>query len=159
MIFSKPLARLLPWRFNMANSTPTFLENLECWQHAKKLAVDMYQISMDGSLNNDCALRDQLRKSALSIATQIANGRERRNTSEFIQFLRAAKASAAELRTQLIISREIGYLSEGEYLDFEDKINRISAMIGGLIRAIRKRQENQQGEQRENGQATPLSIK
>jgi four helix bundle protein len=143
----------------MANSTPTFLENLECWQHAKKLAVDMYQISTNGNLNHDCALRDQLRKSAIAIATQIANGRERRNSSEFIQFLRAAKASAAELRTQLIISREIGYLSEGDYLDLEDKVNRISAMIGGLIRAIRKRSENRPEEQRENGQAMPLSIK
>lgn len=143
----------------MAKSTSTLLDNLECWQQAKKLAVDMYQISTNGNLDSDCTLRDQLRKSAVSIASQIANGRERRDTSEFIQFLRAAKASAAELRTQLIISREIGYLSEGDYLDLEDKINRITAMIGGLIRAIRKRSENRAEGQRENGQDLPLSIK
>ncbi len=143
----------------MAKSTSTFLENLECWQQAKKLAIDVYQLSTNGNLNHDMILRDQLRKSAISIASQIANGRERRDTSEFIQFLRAAKASAAELRTQLIISREIGYLSEGDYLDLEDKINRITAMIGGLIRAIRKRFANCPEEQRENGQDMTLSIK
>jgi len=142
----------------MAKSTSTFLDNLECWQQAKKLAIDVYQISTNGNLNNDCTLRDQLRKSAISIASQIANGRERRDASEFIQFLRVAKASAAELRTQLIISREIGYLSEGDYLDLEDKINRVTAMIGGLIRAIRKRSANHSEEQRENGQDMTLSI-
>ncbi len=125
------------------NPPYSYLENLECWQQAKKLAVDMYQFSTDGSLNHDFALRDQLRKSAVAIASQIACGKERGSASEFIQFLGGAKASAAELRTQLVISREIGYLSEGDFLDFEDKINRICAMIGGLIRAIRKRKESQ----------------
>ncbi len=121
----------------------SYLENLECWQQAKQLAVDMYQFSTDGNLNHDYALRDQLRKSAVAIATQIASGKERSSASEFIEFLGAAKSSAAELRTQLVISREIGYMSEGDFLDFEDKINRICAMLGGLIRAIRKRMESQ----------------
>jgi four helix bundle protein len=121
----------------------SYLENLECWQQAKKLAVDMHQFSTDGSLNHDFALRDQLRKSAIAIASQIACGKERGSATEFIAFLDGAKASAAELRTQLVISREIGYLSEGDFLDFEDKINRISAMLGGLIRAIQKRRETQ----------------
>ena len=121
----------------------SYLENLECWQQAKNLAVDMYQFSTDENFNNDAALRDKLRDSAVAIASQIACGKERGSASEFIQFLRDAKASAAALRTQLVISREIGYLSEGDFLDFEDKINRICAMIGGLIRAIRKRKESQ----------------
>ena len=121
----------------------SYLENLECWQQAKALAVDMYHFSTDGNLNHDNAWRDQLRKSAIAIASQIACGKERGSAAEFIQFLRAAKASAAELRTQLVISREIGYVSEGDFLDFEDKINRISAMLGGLIRAIQKRQDSQ----------------
>ena len=119
------------------------LENLECWQQAKKLAVDMFQFSTDGNFNNDFALRDQLRKTAMAIASQIACGKERGSASEFIKFLGEAKASATELRTQLVISKELGYLSEGDFLDFEDKINRIAAMIGGLIRAIRKRREDQ----------------
>jgi four helix bundle protein len=120
-------------------STSSYLENLECWQQARKLAVDMYHISTDGNFKRDEILRDQLRKSAISIASHIACGREQGSATAFIQFLGAAKGSAAELRTQLAISRDVGYLSEGDYLDFEDKINRISAMIGGLIRALKKR--------------------
>ncbi len=132
-----------------SDKTPySYLENLECWQQAKKLAVDMYQFSADGNFSQDFALRDQLRKSAMAIASQIACGKERGSGSEFIKFLKEAKASAAELRTQLVISRELGYLPEGDYIDFEDKINRIAAMIGGLIRAIRKRQEGQREEKR-----------
>jgi four helix bundle protein len=121
----------------------SYLENLECWQQAKKLAVDMYQFSTDGNLSHDPALRDLLRKSAIAIPSQIACGKEKGSATEFIKFLGAAKASASELRTQLAISREIGYLTEGDYLDFEDKINRISAMLGGLIRAIRNRRKSQ----------------
>jgi four helix bundle protein len=127
-----------------SDKTPySYLENLECWQQAKKLAVDMYQFSMDGHFNQDSSLRDQLRKSTMAIASHIACGKERGSASEFIKYLRRAKTSAAELRTQLVISRELGYLAEGDFIDFEDKINRIAAMIGGLIRAIQKRQEKQ----------------
>ena len=102
----------------------------------------MYHMSTNGNLHQDDILRDQLRKSAISIASHIACGREQGSASAFIQFLGSAKGSAAELRTQLAISRDVGYLSEGDYLDFEDKINRISAMIGGLIRALKKRLQN-----------------
>jgi four helix bundle protein len=147
MIIPAGQQRLYPWRSKMSQSPDkqpySYLENLECWQQAKKLAVDMYQFSTDGNLNHDFVLRDQLRKSAIAVASQIACGKEQGSATEFIKFLGNAKASAAELRTQLVISREIGYLSEGDFLDFEDKINRISAMLGGLIRAIRKRRESQ----------------
>jgi four helix bundle protein len=128
-----------------SDKTPfSYLENLECWQQAKQLAVDMYQFSMDEHFNHDSGMRDELRKSTVAIASQIACGKERGSAREFIKYLRNAKASAAELRTQLVISRELGYLSEGDFLDFEDKIQRIAAMVGGLIRAIQKRQESQQ---------------
>jgi len=107
-------------------------ENLECWRQAKDLAVDIYRLQDDGLLND-------LRQSAISVASLIAGGRERGGASEFIRYLSKAKSTAALLRTQLIISRDIGYLAEGDYLDFEDKINRITAMVGGLIKAIRNK--------------------
>jgi four helix bundle protein len=131
------------------DKTPySYLENLECWQQAKQLAVDMYQFCMDGHFNQDSGMRDELRKSTMAIASQIACGKERGSAREFIKYLRNAKASSAELRTQLVIARELGYLSEGDFLEFEDKINRIAAMVGGLIRAIQKRQESQQEKSR-----------
>ena len=114
-------------------------EDLKCWHRAKDLAVDTYRLSMNGNLNQDFGLRDQLRKSAISVMSNIAEGKERGDPSEFVRFLNVAKASAAELRTQFIIAREVGYLAEGDFLDFEDKIIRISAMLGALIKSIRQR--------------------
>jgi four helix bundle protein len=114
-------------------------ENLECWKQAKDLAVEVHKLSNNGNLNHDYGLRSQLRKSALSVASSIAGGRERGDSKAFIEFLYEAKVHAAALRTQLIISKDIGYLGEGDYLDFEDRINHIKAMIGGLIKAIKNR--------------------
>ena len=114
-------------------------ENLECWKQAKDLAVDMYRLQDDGNFSDDYGLLSDLRQSAISVASLIAGGRERGGASEFIRYLSKAKSTAALLRTQLIISRDIGYLAEGDYLDFDDKINRITAMVGGLIKAIRNK--------------------
>jgi four helix bundle protein len=114
-------------------------ENLECWRQAKDLAVDIYRLQDDGNFSDDYGLLSDLRQSAMSVASLIAGGRERGGASEFIRYLSKAKSTAALLRTQLIISREIGYLAEADYLDFEDKLNRITAMVGGLIKAIRNK--------------------
>jgi four helix bundle protein len=114
-------------------------ENLECWKQAKDLAVEVHKLSNNGNLNHDYGLQSQLRNSALSVASSIAGGRARGDSGAFVDYLNEAKVYAAALRTQLIISKDIGYLGEGDFLDFEDRINRISAMIGGLIKAIKNR--------------------
>jgi len=113
--------------------------NLGCWQQAKELAVEIYRVSTDGNLKDDIAMRNQLRESAISVVSNIAEGKERGADSEFIKFLEMAKTSAAGLRTRLIISRDLGYLAEGDFLDLEDRLIRILAMIGGLIRSIKRK--------------------
>ena len=113
-------------------------EKLDCWQQARNLAVDVYHVSMNGNLSRDFVLRDQLRKSALAIALNIADGKERGSPAELIRFLRLARASTAKLRTQLLISREVGHLAEGDFLDLEDKAIRISSTIAVLIKAAEK---------------------
>ncbi|MEE8377473.1 MAG: four helix bundle protein [Candidatus Aminicenantaceae bacterium] len=112
-------------------------ENLDCWQKARNLAVDIYQASMNGNLSKDFVLRDYLRRSAVSIATNIADGKERDTPAELIRFLRLAKASTAKLRTQLVISREIGHLAEGDFLDLEDKAISISSSIANLLKRMK----------------------
>lgn len=117
-------------------------ENLECWRQAKDLAVDIYRLQEDGNFSDDYGLLSDLRQSAMSVASLIAGGRERGGASEFVRYLNKAKSTAALLRTQLVVSRDIGYLAEGDYLDLEDKINRITAMVGGLIKAIRNKRKD-----------------
>jgi len=62
-------------------------QDLECWQQATSLATEVYRISADGEIGRDFGFRDQLRRSAVSIASNIAEGKERETASEFIRFL------------------------------------------------------------------------
>ena len=115
-------------------------QNLGCWQRARKLAVDIYKITMKGKLDVDFCFRDQLRRSAVSIASNIAEGKERGTAPEFVRFLCIAKASAAELITLLSIAKDIGYINKKDFQDLERRIMEISYMIGGLIKSIKQRQ-------------------
>ena len=79
-------------------------EELKVWQKAKDLAVLIYKITSDGKLSKDFGLRDQIRRSAVSIASNIAEGDERETDKESVRFFYIAKGSLAELRTQLMIA-------------------------------------------------------
>ena len=115
----------------------TRFEDLECWQRAKSLAVTLYQISKDGEFGRDFGLRDQIRRAAVSVASNIAEGKERETVSEFIRYLYVAKGSAGEVMTQLIIAEEIGYLDREKSLELRQSVHQLSAMIGALIRTLK----------------------
>ncbi len=132
-------------------------ENLECWKQAKDLAIEMYRLSENGNFQEDPAMLTELKKSATSVASLIAGGREKGGTTNFVHNLSKAKSTAAELKSQLIIFREIGYLAEGDYLEFDDRINRISAMLAGLIRAIRNRTKGD-GKKKQEEQKAKSSL-
>jgi four helix bundle protein len=116
----------------------TSFEDLECWKEGVALSVQVYRVSNQGELAKDFGLRDQIRKSAVSIPSNIAEGKERETVKEFIRFLYIAKGSAGELRTQLIIAYQIGYLSDQEKLELIEKTVRIGGMIGNLIKFLKK---------------------
>jgi four helix bundle protein len=116
----------------------TRFEDLDCWQEATSLAINIYRITSEGDIATDFGLRDQIRRSAVSIASNIAEGKERETPSEFIRFLYIAKGSAGELRTQLYIAREIGYLPEKQFQALNERADKISGMLGNLIKAIRR---------------------
>ena len=109
--------------------------DLLVWQRSKELAVHIYKISNQGGLNKDYGLRDQIRRSAVSISSNIAEGDERDTNKESIRFLYIAKGSLAELRTQLEIAYEIGYIEERVYSELENVCDEIGRRIGKLIKA------------------------
>jgi four helix bundle protein len=128
-------------------------EELECWQKAKPLAVTLYQISKDGEFGRDFGLRDQIRRAAVSIASNIAEGKERETISEFIRYLYVAKGSAGEVMTQVIIAEEVGYLDREKSLEIRQSVQQLSAMIGALIKTLksgrlREREEREWRERR-----------
>ena len=114
-------------------------EELECWQKAKALAVTLYQISKDGELSRDFSLRDQIRRAAVSIASNIAEGKERETVAEFIRYLYMAKGSAGEVMTQVIIAEEVGYLDREKSVELRQSVLQLSAMIGALIKTLKGR--------------------
>ena len=112
-------------------------QDLIVWQRAKDLAVKTYKISMTGGLGRDFGLRDQIRRSAVSIASNLAEGDERETDKESIRFFYIAKGSLAELRTQIQIAYEIGYLERDSYETIEAGCIEIGRMVGRLIK-VRK---------------------
>ena len=111
-------------------------EGLEVWQRASRLAVQVYQALADC---RDYGLKDQMTRSAVSIASNIAEGSERNSPADFIRFLHIAKGSAAELRTQIYIACRIKILSEKHQKSFSSELKEIASMLQGLINTIRKR--------------------
>jgi four helix bundle protein len=114
-------------------------EDLECWQRAKSLAVELYAISNNGKFGKDFGFRDQIRRAAVSIASNFAEGEERETIAEFIRYLYIAKGSAGELKTQLLIAQDIGYLDQMSSKELKLKIEKVSAMIGALIKALKRK--------------------
>lgn len=112
-------------------------KDLILWQKAKDLAVRIYKISMTGVLGQDFGLRDQIRRSAISTASNLAEGDERGTDKESIRFFYIAKGSLAELRTQIQIAYEIGYFERELYETIEAECNELGRMVGKLIK-VRK---------------------
>ena len=111
---------------------------LRVWQRAKELAVPIYGLSSSGPLSRDFGLRDQIRRAAVSIPSNIAEGDERDTNKDSVRFLSIAKGSLAELRTQLEIARDIGALDPGKFSQLEVTCAEIGRMLGSLIKARSK---------------------
>jgi four helix bundle protein len=104
------------------------------WQKSKDLAILIYKITNTGPISKDYSLRDQIRRAAVSIASNIAEGDERDSDKESVRFFFIAKGSLAELRTQTEICFNIDYLSEEVYQKVEQQCEELAKMIGRLIK-------------------------
>jgi four helix bundle protein len=109
------------------------IEDLLGWQRARELARGIYRVSSNGAFARDYALRDQIRRATISILSNVAEGFERGGDSEFVQFLAVAKASAGEVRAQLYVALDQGYLSETQFQELLQKTTEVSKLIAGLI--------------------------
>lgn len=94
---------------NVIEEMATFksFEEIKAWQKARKLNVDIYQQTSSGNFSKDYGLRDQIRRASISISSNIAEGFERDTLKDFIRFLYMAKASAAEVRSQLYLAYDL----------------------------------------------------
>ena len=104
-------------------------EDLEVWKEAMRLAERVY---VELRHCRDFGLRDQMQRAAVSIPSNIAEGYERQSNKEFIQFLHVAKGSCGELRTQLILARNLQAVSESAAIEQIEATRKISAMLTRL---------------------------
>jgi four helix bundle protein len=95
--------------------TITRFEDIRAWQSARELTRRIYLVSNAGAFARDAGLRDQMRRAAVSIMSNIAEGFESDTRPQFIRYLGLAKASAGELRAQLYVASDVGYLVKDEF--------------------------------------------
>lgn len=107
-------------------------ESLEVWKRAARLSADIYRTLSE---LRDWGFRDQITRAGLSVPSNIAEGYERESNKEFINFLSYVKGSAGELRTQISIGMEIGYLNKETGQKWLVECKEISKMLAALIKA------------------------
>jgi four helix bundle protein len=113
----------------------TGFKQLKVWVEAQKLAVTIYRLTTAGPLSKDYSLRDQIRRAAVSVPSNIAEGDERDTDKDSVRFFYMAKGSLAELRTQLEIASAVGLLAPSDFASLEADCIAIGKMLGALIKA------------------------
>jgi four helix bundle protein len=113
-------------------------EELEVWKRGCQLAVAVYEALRD---TREFALRDQMQRAAVSVPSNIAEGAER-GGKDFQRFLRMARGSAAELRTQLYIAKKLGILQDEHFAHLLCELREISKMLTGLARSVARATEH-----------------
>jgi len=114
-------------------------EKLKVWQLAKELAVDVYKsVNSNQEFKRDFRFASQITSASVSIPSNIAEGDEQNTIKQSINYFYIAKGSAAELITQLIIAREIGYMSSEDSESLKSKAKMVSAALSKMIEARKK---------------------
>jgi len=112
-------------------------EDIEAWQKARRLVQAIYALTEDGAFSKDYFLRDQVRRAAVSMTSNIAEGFARRGSKEFANFLSMTHGSAAELQSHLYVARDRRYLAAEEFQKLYDGAAEVSRMVQALMKYLR----------------------
>lgn len=113
-------------------------EDLLVWQRAIEFVKRIYLITDGGRLQRDFGLKDQIRRAAVSISTNIAEGFERSSRKEYLLFLNFAKGSAGEVRSLCRVAFEVGYVNQSTYNDIRNEALIMSRSLFNQIQAIKR---------------------
>ncbi len=113
-------------------------EDIEAWQMARELTVNIYQITCKEEFGRDYGMKDQIRRASVSIMNNIAEGFERGSNMDFAKFLYISRGSAGEVRSLLYIAKDLGYISEDEFEQNKEFCCRIGGALWGLIKYLKK---------------------
>ena len=116
-------------------------EDLEAWELGRELTNQVYRLTKSGPFAKDYSFTEQIRRAALSVMNNVAEGFDRGTNKDFVKFLFIARGSAAEVRSMLYIALDQGYLSQEEFENCKSLCIRCSQVIWGLIKSLRKRSD------------------
>ncbi|MBI4331235.1 MAG: four helix bundle protein [Chloroflexi bacterium] len=111
-------------------------EDLEIWQLGRQIVPVVYKLTRNCSFSRDVSLARQMQRSAVSVVSNIAEGFERRSNKEFANFLYMAKGSCGELRSQLWLTLDLGYVSRDEFQKAYEAAETISRSLAGFIKYV-----------------------
>ncbi|MCJ7458634.1 MAG: four helix bundle protein [candidate division Zixibacteria bacterium] len=114
------------------------IEELLVWQRARELVNNVYSLTKKQNFRRDFSLVDQIRRATISVMSNIAEGYERGSNTEFIQFLYIAKASCGEVRTQLLIALDQGYINKEELEKAKELALKVSGMLSNFIAYLKR---------------------
>jgi four helix bundle protein len=107
-------------------------EDLVAWQLARELTSEVYAITRQGTFSRDFGLVDQMRRAVVSVMSNIAEGFERDSIAERLHFYAIAKASCAELRSQLYVALDAGYIDQPTFDILQARADRTARVLSGL---------------------------
>lgn len=119
----------------MENEAKGFRQ-LTVWQKAYELTLEVYRLSKKFPKEEIYGLVSQLQRAAVSVPANIAEGYERNHRKEYLQFLFIAKGSLGEVETYLLLAKDLGYLSNSDYLTVDEKRKDTSRLLQGLIKSL-----------------------
>ncbi len=114
-------------------------EELIAWQKARLLVTEIYRVTAGQEFARDFALQSQMRRAAVSIMSNIAEGFERARRAEFHHFVIIAKASCAEVRSQLYVAHDVGYLPDSALEALLAQAEELGRILGGLRGSLEKK--------------------
>jgi four helix bundle protein len=117
-------------------------QNLKVWQKSFELTVLIYNLTNNFPKNEVFGLTSQIKRSSLSVVSNIAEGSSRLTTKEFVRFLSMAYGSTVELHTQILLANKLKYISEQDLVRVEDILIQIRKMINALIRVLATKHKN-----------------
>ncbi len=112
-------------------------EDIQAWQKARIVTVDIYKLCRSGEFAKDFDLRSQIRRSSTSIMANIAEGQGRRTDKDFAHFLNIALGSTAETKSHLYLALDVEYIDQEQFDYIYEKLDEIGRMIFGLVSHLR----------------------
>ena len=113
-------------------------EDIEAWKLARQVTQLIYEITSTGNFSKDYALCNQMRRASISILSNIAEGFERSGNKEFINFLAIAKGSCGEVRAQMYVALDQGYIDEAKFTQISQKLLETSRVIAGFMKYLQQ---------------------